>query len=266
MPRTPDGKPILDGPTPRTADGKVDFSGIWELRGGSGGRGRGAGPTVAPRRGPPCGRPLASRVAILRGRRPRIRAAVAAWAAEVKKKRMADKSKDNPDIWCLPIGLMQYHNHPQPRQIVWNKNLILIACEVELRSSLHLSGWAAGAGRPDTVVVRILARPQGDTLVVETTNFRGDEKAGWLDVNSSPYTEALKMAGGSAVEFRRAGDRHYDRRSQSVLKPFRAREPSPRGRHGDDRIHLQRDRKIERPRQVGYGSGTTFPTPPLRAT
>ncbi len=34
---------------------------------------------------------------------------------------------------------------------------------------------------------------EGDTLVVETTNFRGDEKAGWLDVNGSPYTDALKM-------------------------------------------------------------------------
>jgi hypothetical protein len=29
--------------------------------------------------------------------------------------------------------------------------------------------------------------------VVETTNFRGDERAGWLDVNGSPYTDALKM-------------------------------------------------------------------------
>ena len=34
---------------------------------------------------------------------------------------------------------------------------------------------------------------EGDTLVVETTNFRGDEKAGWLDVNGSPYSDALKM-------------------------------------------------------------------------
>jgi hypothetical protein len=33
----------------------------------------------------------------------------------------------------------------------------------------------------------------GETLVVETTNFRGDERAGWLDVNGSPYTDALKM-------------------------------------------------------------------------
>ena len=34
---------------------------------------------------------------------------------------------------------------------------------------------------------------EGDTLVVETTNFRGDEWAGWLDVNGSPYSDALKM-------------------------------------------------------------------------
>src|SRR5579859_4938564 len=32
-PRTPDGKPKLDGPTPRTADGKPDLSGIWDYAG-----------------------------------------------------------------------------------------------------------------------------------------------------------------------------------------------------------------------------------------
>src|SRR4029450_1007381 len=56
IPRTADGKPMLDAPAPRLPDGKVDFSGIWEIRfgGGGGGRGRGAGggqgatPTPAP--------------------------------------------------------------------------------------------------------------------------------------------------------------------------------------------------------------------------
>jgi hypothetical protein len=40
--------------------------------------------------------------------------AAAAMGGRLKKRRMANNQKDNPDVWCLPIGLMQYHNHGQP--------------------------------------------------------------------------------------------------------------------------------------------------------
>ena len=192
VPRLADGQPNLTAPAPRTADGKVDFSGIWEIVfGGGGGRGRGAAPAPAP---PPD--PNATPVSQffeVAGRGYPL--PLQPWAAELKKKRMADNGKDNPDVWCLPIGLMQYHNHPQPRQIVQTKNLMLITYESNygLRY-IYMDGRPAPNNDP-TPWWFGYSRGwyEGDTLVVETTNFRGDEKAGWLDVNGSPYSDALKM-------------------------------------------------------------------------
>ena len=200
VPRTADGKPILDGPAPRTADGKVDFSGIWNLSfggdGGGGGRGRGAG-AGAPPQPPPPADPNAipiSQFFEVAGRGYPL--PLTPWAAELKKKRMADNSKDNPDVWCLPIGLMQYHNHPQPRQIVQTKNLMLITYESNygLRY-IYMDGRPAPNNDPTPWWFGYSRGwyEGNDTLVVETTNFLGDERAGWLDVNGSPYSDALKM-------------------------------------------------------------------------
>jgi hypothetical protein len=191
VPRLADGKPNVDAPAPKTADGKVDFSGIWARTGGFGGGGRGRGETPAPTTTPD-GIPL-STFGEVAGRGFTL--PLQPWAADLKKKRMADNNKDNPDVWCLPIGLMQYHNHPQPRQIVQTKTLMLITYESNygLRY-IYLDGRPAPSNDP-TPWWFGYSRGwyEGDTLVIETTNFRGDERAGWLDVNGSPYTDALKM-------------------------------------------------------------------------
>jgi hypothetical protein len=194
VPRGADGKPILDGPAPRTPEGKPDLSGIWQLGGfgGGGGRGRGAG-AAAPAPPPDPNAIPTSQFFEVAGRGFAL--PLQPWAAELKKKRMADNSKDNPDVWCLPIGLMQYHNHPQPRQIVQTKNLTLITYESNygLRY-IYTDGRPAPSNDP-TPWWFGYSRGwwEGDDLVVETTNFLGDERAGWLDVNGSPYTDALKM-------------------------------------------------------------------------
>ena len=206
IPRTPDGKPILDAPTPRTLDGKVDFSGIWQLPGfGGGGGGAGAGAGRGRAAGAPAAAPAPtpapdpnaiprSQFFEVAGRGANL--PLQPWAAELKKKRMADNSKDNPDVWCLPIGLMQYHNHPQPRQIVQTKNLMIITYESNygLRY-IYMDGRPAPNNDPTPWWFGYSRGwwEGNDTLVVETTNFRGDERAGWLDVNGSPYTDALKM-------------------------------------------------------------------------
>ena len=193
VPRDAKGQPVLTGPPPRMADGKVDFSGIWTRGGGGGGgRGRGAGAAPAPTTTPE-GIPLSS-FGEVAGRGYPL--PLQPWAAELKKKRMADNSKDNPDVWCLPIGLMQYHNHPQPRQIVQAKNIMLIGYESNygLRY-IYLDGRPAPNNDPQPWWFGYSrGRYEGnDTLVVETTNFIAEERATWHDVNGTPWSDALKM-------------------------------------------------------------------------
>ena len=193
VPRLADGQPNLTAPAPRTADGKPDLSGIWEIVFGGGGRGRGAAPAPAPAPPPDPNATPVSQFFEVAGRGYPL--PLQPWAAELKQKRMADNSKDNPDVWCLPIGLMQYHNHPQPRQIVQTKNLMLITYESNYGLRYIYTDGRPAPNNDPTPWWFGYSRGwwEGDTLVVETTNFRGDERAGWLDVNGSPYTDALKM-------------------------------------------------------------------------
>src|SRR5687768_9995508 len=196
VPRTADGKPILDAPTPRTPEGKPDLSGIWQLGGfgGGGGRGRGAGaPAAAPKPPDPNAIPT-SQFFEVAGRGFPL--PLQPWAAELKKQRMADNSKDNPDVWCLPIGLMQYHNHPQPGHIVQTKNLTLMTWEANYGLRYIYTDGRPAPNNDPTPWWFGYSRgwwEGNDTLVVETTNFLGDERAGWHDVNGTPYTDALKM-------------------------------------------------------------------------
>ncbi|HET9358639.1 MAG TPA: hypothetical protein VFO58_02765 [Vicinamibacterales bacterium] len=189
-----DGKPVLDGPPPRTPEGKVDLSGIWQL-GGFGGGGRGRGAAAAQPQTPPDPNAIPnSGFGEVAGRGFAL--PLQPWAAALKKERMSDNMKDNPDVWCLPIGIMQYHNHPQPRQIVQTKNLTLITYESNYGLRYIYTDGRPAPNNDPTPWWFGYSRgwwEGDDTLVVETTNFLGDERAGWLDVNGSPYTDALKL-------------------------------------------------------------------------
>ena len=189
------GKVDLAGPPPRTADGKPDFSGLWEPARGAGGRGgesmNGTLPLPYAIPTSPDDPPVAQFFNIGAGLKEKL-PPLTAWGAQIRAERKADDNKDNPDAACLPLGLTQLHMHPQPRKVVQTPREIIVLYEANGNTRQILTD---GRKLPTTDVNPwyygySVGRWDGDTLVVETTGFRDDV---WLDVEGSPLTSSGKM-------------------------------------------------------------------------
>lgn len=191
VPRTADGQPNLEAPPPRTAAGKPDFSGIWRFVDSPDAR---PGQSLPPGVGTiGIGAPAPGLYQFFNiGATLKDGLPFQPWAAELRKQRLAQNNKDNPDAHCLPLGLMQLHTHPQPRKIMQTPELIVILYEANggVRQiftdgrplpSKEAQPWWYGYS---------VGRWEGDTLIVDTNGFRGDV---WLDVEGSPLTESAKM-------------------------------------------------------------------------
>ncbi len=196
VPRTPDGKPNLLAPAPRTADGKPDLSGLWRnVRGfGAGAPPPGGGPGVAGTAGAPNADgsiPPRNNQFWDIGWGMKEPLPLQPWAFELRKKRMDDNGKDNPDAHCLPMGLMQLHNHPQPRQIIQTPRSIVVLYEGNAGiRQIFTDGRPLPSNDPQPWWYGYsTGRWDGDTLVVQTTGFRD---GGWLDINGAPLTDAAK--------------------------------------------------------------------------
>jgi hypothetical protein len=182
---------------PRTRDGKPDISGVWTRAPGDG-RGRGRGQNAAPPPPPPTGTPPAATFGDLGTNMP-DGLPLTPWGAELKKQRMALISKDNPDANCLPMGITQFHQQPQPREIIEMPGKILMIYEANygLRQ-IYTDGRALpkqGDPQPQWYGYSV-GHWEGDTLIVETNNLRGAESSandGWLDVRGSPYSEQARF-------------------------------------------------------------------------
>jgi hypothetical protein len=194
VPRTADGKPDLKGPTPRAANGKPDLSGVWQYMRPPG--------TPAPAPPPPVSAtPAAGGDIIPVGVRTSQFWNLGAsfkdglpfqpWAAELHRKRVASNSEDNPDAHCLPLGVMQLHTHGQPRKMIQTPGLVMIVYEANsgLRQ-IFTDGRSLPKDPEPWWYGYSTGRWDGDTLVVESSNFRD---LGWLDVEGSPLTESGKI-------------------------------------------------------------------------
>jgi len=212
MPRDAQGRINMDAAPPRTADGKPDLSGDWvradrdprppELAGIAAEQGAGARGVVVECPVAACPEyPNAPTLAAfwdigtnLQGGLP-----ITPWAAELKKKRMAVDSRDNPDANCMPMGLTQFHMQPQPRKIVQTPTLTVILYEANYGTRfIYTDGrQLPPQGEPQPWWYGYsVGRWDGNTLVVETNNLRGAEQGpfdGWLDVRGSPYSDQAKF-------------------------------------------------------------------------
>ena len=186
VPRNDDGSVNVDAPAPRTAWGTPDFTGIWEIQPGAIGGGTQSREQDQPElseepEGTP---PLATFFDI----GANFDVPYQDWARELRDQRVADGMKDNPDAHCLPMGHMQFHLHPQPRELIQTEDVLLMLYEgnAGIRQI-----FLDGRGTPDNDpwpwwYGYSWGRWEDDELVVTTTHMKDT----WLDVNGSPFTSA----------------------------------------------------------------------------
>jgi len=192
VPKNKDGKPNLDAPAPRTADGKPDFSGMWvpayisprEAQFLAAGTSQ--SPAARETGDDENARELGNIGWGLKDGLP-----FTPWAAELRKTRIAQFRVDDPLTSCLPAGVVGTHTDLLYKKWIQVPGLIAILSE---RNADYRQIFTDG--RP------MLEDPQptwngystgkweGDTLVVHSNGFRDD---GWLDRGGSPSTESMKL-------------------------------------------------------------------------
>jgi len=202
VPRTADGKPNLSAPAPKTPDGKPDLTGLWENAQPIGS----APPAAAPKAKTPASsddffagiKTNDDFVAIVKqspfwylGSSFKDGLPFQPWAAELHRQRVADNNKDNPDAHCLPMGMMQFHNHHEPRKMIQTPQVIVILYEANAgMRQIFTDGRPLPKDADPWWYGYSTGHWEGDTLVVQTAGFRD---LGWLDVEGSPLTETAHI-------------------------------------------------------------------------
>jgi hypothetical protein len=180
VPTNRDGSPNLNAPPPRTAEGKPDLSGVWR-----------------PERNqkcPPDGCPdnQMSEQFLDLGWGLKDGLPYQPWAAELVRRRMARSGQDDPTSHCFPGGIVRLHTYPTFNKIVQTPKLIVVLSERELTyRQIFLDGRALPDDPLPTWKGYSVGHWDRDTLVVESSGFRGDDT--WLDRKGSPLTDAARI-------------------------------------------------------------------------
>jgi hypothetical protein len=152
------------GPTPRTADGKPDLSGIWS-------------PNV---------KYVGNIAADMKpGDLP-----MQPWAEKLTRERTESHSKEDPEARCLPTGVPRIT--PYPYKIVQTPSLVVMLFEGNIHS--YRQFFLDGRGHPKdpdpSWYGDSIGKWDGDALVVDSIGFNDRF---WFDFSGHPHTTALHV-------------------------------------------------------------------------
>jgi hypothetical protein len=113
------------------------------------------------------------------------------WAAAITKKRTEDLRLEDPNSFCLPIGIVRMHTMPLLKKVVQVPGLLVILNEHDASyRQIFTDGRPLPVDPNPSWVGYSSGTWEGDTLVVQTTGFRDGL---WLDANGSPLTESARV-------------------------------------------------------------------------
>ena len=200
VPRKADGSVNMSAPTPRMADGKPDFSGIWTTadpnvpqtkslsspKEPAGPRNQSAGDRPGDPSDIKASRSMANIGVDLPGGLP-----YQPWLVPIVKQRTDNLAIDDPHIRCLPDNFLRAYGLPHLLRFVHTPNLLVVLNEMNAgyrqvftdarplpeNPAPSWQGYSSG-------------KWSGDTLVIDTIGVRDDT---WIDWNGSVLTEAAKV-------------------------------------------------------------------------
>ena len=163
IPRTPDGKPNLSAPAPRTAWGKPDFSGLWEKKADK----------------------FYNNIAA--DLKP---GEVQPWAEALFEQRKKEFGKNSMEAQCLPFGPAYSTSPYRETKIIQTPTVIVMLNEDLTFRQVFMDGRGLEQDPNPSWMGYSVGHWDGDTLVIESNGFNDRT---WLDVDGHPHTEALRV-------------------------------------------------------------------------
>jgi hypothetical protein len=150
----------------RTADGKIDLSGLWM-------------PTSV--------KYLLNLAADLKPEEVPLQP----WAAKLYQERIETNGKDHPGVRCLPSGIPEKLSVPDGVKVVQTPDVTLFLWDSRtIFRQVFTDGRSFPKDPQPTWMGYSIGHWEGDTFVVETIGQNGKT---WLDMRGLPGTEALRI-------------------------------------------------------------------------